>query len=90
MTIITIICFLSGISFSFCKETLHERLPQTIVDAEVFGMDMKYWSWAKKKPKVTNIDENKNVKNHTNRVVSIDDEINLSAVKIKENNQESF
>lgn len=38
---ITLISFISGFLLSLLPETLNEKLPQTIFDAEVFGLDRK-------------------------------------------------
>lgn len=60
LSIITIFCFASAISMSFIPETLHERLPQSIFDAEVFGDDKNYWSLAKKKAISNDSNNNEN------------------------------
>lgn len=87
MSIITMICFLSAVTFSFIPETLFEVLPQTVADAEVFGEDKKYFSLAKKKSKDlnkkddnekvneenNNINNDKNSNSYNNNALSVDD-----------------
>lgn len=65
LSIITIVCFISGVLFSFIPETLNRKLPQSINDAEVFGDNMKFWSLAKKKPKDSNNNEECNNKTNS-------------------------
>jgi hypothetical protein len=32
----------------FLPETLHQRLPETLADAQAFGQDQKFWSLPEK------------------------------------------
>ena len=41
LAFITVVSFISGILLAFLPETLNEKLPQTIYDAEVFGLGRK-------------------------------------------------
>ena len=79
LSIITIVCFISGFALTFIPETLHEKLPQSIFDAETFGIEAKYWSLAKKK-------EVKNLKNDkdksTNENSNEDYKMTVNSIKI--------
>ncbi|GFQ96099.1 solute carrier family 22 member 16 [Trichonephila clavata] len=46
--LVGVTCLITGVAATFLPETLNENLPQTITDAEAFGKDQKYFSWAKK------------------------------------------
>ncbi|XP_071441410.1 carcinine transporter-like [Hetaerina americana] len=57
-------CSLVGVvAATFLPETLHEKLPETLAEAQHFGRGQRYWSfpknaWAKKKSLSTTKDEN--------------------------------
>ena len=43
-----ILNLLAAISATFLPETLYEKLPESLNDAQDFGKDQKYWSYPKK------------------------------------------
>lgn len=43
--------FLGCICASFLPETLHQKLPETLAEAQVFGADQKYFAFPKKQEK---------------------------------------
>ena len=52
-----LISIASGIACFFLPETLHENLPQTFADGDVFGLDMRFFSLAKRKGEQENTDD---------------------------------
>jgi OCT family organic cation transporter-like MFS transporter 4/5 len=48
MIILGIGCILASVTVSFLPETLHQNLPQTEEEAEVFGLGKEFWSYAGK------------------------------------------
>ena len=46
--------FVTGIFASlFLPETLHQRLPETLADAQNFGGDQPFWSLPRKEARIT-------------------------------------
>ncbi|PSN30459.1 hypothetical protein C0J52_25982 [Blattella germanica] len=45
---IGILCISGGIASAFLPETLHQKLPETLADAEQFGKHQTFWSVPKK------------------------------------------
>jgi hypothetical protein len=53
--IIGIVSATAMIAALLLPETLHQRLPETLVDAQIFGREQKFWSLPKK-PDTVNIE----------------------------------
>ena len=54
--------FVTGIFAAlFLPETLHQRLPETLADAQNFGRDQYFWSLPRKQDKETSKNKNEMV-----------------------------
>ncbi|KAG8173280.1 hypothetical protein JTE90_012162, partial [Oedothorax gibbosus] len=48
--VISCVCLVASGLSTFLPETLNENLPQTVIDAEKFGKDQKFFSMNKRNP----------------------------------------